>query len=225
MAGSGSIRLAATAVLLRQGRGGLETLLLRRHSRLAFAGGAWVFPGGAVDPGDERGDGEEAAARRAAVRETREETGLEIAPEALQPFAHWTTPEQSPKRYATWFFIGIAGAGADEVEVDGGEIDRHQWYAPAQALRDVAERRIELMPPTFITLTELAACASPQAALDSYRGREIVQIHPRIRLEDNGACMLYPGDVAYEGGDLDAPGPRHRCWMLDSGLSFQRHGC
>ena len=39
---------AATVVLLRDGAGGLETLLLRRNSRIAF-GGMWVFPGGRVD--------------------------------------------------------------------------------------------------------------------------------------------------------------------------------
>ncbi len=43
------IRLAATAVLLRNSEQGLETLLLRRNAKLAFAGGAWVFPGGAID--------------------------------------------------------------------------------------------------------------------------------------------------------------------------------
>lgn len=42
---STSIRLAGTAVILRDGPEGLETLLLRRNAKLAFAGGAWVFPG------------------------------------------------------------------------------------------------------------------------------------------------------------------------------------
>jgi 8-oxo-dGTP pyrophosphatase MutT (NUDIX family) len=41
------LRLAATAVLLRDTDQGLETLLLRRNAKLAFAAGAWVFPGGA----------------------------------------------------------------------------------------------------------------------------------------------------------------------------------
>jgi len=43
------LRLAATAVLLRNSNNGMETLLLRRNAKLAFAGGAWVFPGGAID--------------------------------------------------------------------------------------------------------------------------------------------------------------------------------
>ena len=43
---------AATVVLLRDGDDGVETLMLRRDTNLAFAGGAWVFPGGRIDPDD-----------------------------------------------------------------------------------------------------------------------------------------------------------------------------
>ena len=46
------IRLACTVVLLRDGPGGLEVLALRRAQTAAFLGGAYVFPGGAVDDGD-----------------------------------------------------------------------------------------------------------------------------------------------------------------------------
>src|SRR5262249_22587229 len=43
---------AATVVLVRDGERGLEVLLGRRSSKLAFHGGAWVFPGGRIDPVD-----------------------------------------------------------------------------------------------------------------------------------------------------------------------------
>lgn len=44
--------LAATVVLLREGRGGLEVLLTRRPSSMAFAADMHVFPGGRLDAGD-----------------------------------------------------------------------------------------------------------------------------------------------------------------------------
>jgi 8-oxo-dGTP pyrophosphatase MutT (NUDIX family) len=94
-------RPAATVVLLREGDGGLEALLLRRHRRSGFAADAWVFPGGVVDASDraptalDRLDGPPPAewARRlgvddpaeavgyvvAAVREAFEETGILLA--------------------------------------------------------------------------------------------------------------------------------------------------
>ena len=45
-------RAAATVVLLRDGRDGLEAYLQLRPMGLGFAGGLWVFPGGRVDEGD-----------------------------------------------------------------------------------------------------------------------------------------------------------------------------
>ena len=67
---------AATVILLRDAADGIETLMLRRNSKLAF-GGMWVFPGGRVEESDGAGlDDEFAAARRAAVREAEEESGL-----------------------------------------------------------------------------------------------------------------------------------------------------
>src|SRR5438067_766668 len=84
---------AATVILLRESSAALEVLLLRRSSQLAFHGGAWVFPGGRVDPEDLGDDGDEPAARRAAAREAREEAGVEVDPDALVAFSHWTTPE------------------------------------------------------------------------------------------------------------------------------------
>jgi 8-oxo-dGTP pyrophosphatase MutT (NUDIX family) len=45
-------RDAATVVLVRDGDDGPEVCLLRRNPAAVFAGGAHVFPGGAVDDGD-----------------------------------------------------------------------------------------------------------------------------------------------------------------------------
>ena len=97
---------AATVVLLRDHEQRLETLLLRRNSKLVFSAGMWVFPGGRIDEHELRGVNLETAARRAAVRETEEESGVQIKAEDLVPYSHWTTPpENKSKRYATWFFV------------------------------------------------------------------------------------------------------------------------
>ncbi|MFO1393124.1 MAG: hypothetical protein U1F09_05080 [Steroidobacteraceae bacterium] len=47
------IHPAATLVLVREHGGGLEALMLRRHSAIAFMGGMWVFPGGRMDAADQ----------------------------------------------------------------------------------------------------------------------------------------------------------------------------
>ncbi|MBN8615331.1 MAG: NUDIX hydrolase [Deltaproteobacteria bacterium] len=43
---------ASTVILLRDGDSGLEVLLVQRHKATAFMGGAYVFPGGKLDPLD-----------------------------------------------------------------------------------------------------------------------------------------------------------------------------
>ncbi|HEX5858760.1 MAG TPA: NUDIX domain-containing protein, partial [Microbacterium sp.] len=49
--GDPGIPVAATVILARDGADGLEVLLIERPDRGSFAG-AWVFPGGKLDPGD-----------------------------------------------------------------------------------------------------------------------------------------------------------------------------
>ena len=76
---------AATLVIFRDAPAGgpPEVLMVERAKAMVFAGGAMVFPGGRIDPGDHAlaeltGGGDETAARIAAVRETIEEAGLPI---------------------------------------------------------------------------------------------------------------------------------------------------
>ncbi len=94
-----SPRPAATVMTLRDGEQGYEILMLRRNLNSDFVGGAYVFPGGGVDPADAdpvaqlltRGLNDADASRRldlamgglayyvACLRELFEEAGLLIA--------------------------------------------------------------------------------------------------------------------------------------------------
>lgn len=73
-------RDASTVMVVRQGRSELEVLLLQRAERGDHNSGAWVFPGGLVDPGD-RALGA-LAFQRAALRECFEECGILLARDA-----------------------------------------------------------------------------------------------------------------------------------------------
>lgn len=216
------VRPAATVVLVRDGHQGLETLLLRRNSKLAFAGDSWVFPGGRVDDIDHlHGDGPQDAARQAAVREAQEEAGLHVDIDSLLYFAHWTTPEQAPKRYATWFFVSDIFSATD-VAVDGSEIVDYLWVSPADAIQKLHNKQIKMMPPTFITLQELSSCADVGAAMGMYSQRKVIPMTPRVGKAEDGVCMLYPGDAGYENADTDVLGSRHRFWMLKSGWRYEK---
>jgi 8-oxo-dGTP pyrophosphatase MutT (NUDIX family) len=213
---------AATCVLLRDSGDGIEVLLLRRNSQLAFHGGAWVFPGGRIDPADAGAGGEEGAARRAAAREAREEAGLSVEPESLVYLSHWTTPEGLPKRFATWFFVGLADA--TQVRVDGGEIHEHAWRTPLAALEARRRGEIELPPPTFVTLSGLASHSRADVALAAVRAATPAIFLPRVVRIAGGACSLYPEDAGWESRDPERPGPRHRLVMLESDWRYLREG-
>jgi 8-oxo-dGTP pyrophosphatase MutT (NUDIX family) len=211
---------SATAVLLRDAPGGFEMLLVQRASKLAFHGGAWVFPGGRIDPGDHApGADLDGAARRAAVRETHEEAGLEIDATSLVEFARWTTPEGMPKRFVTWFFVAAA---AGEVRVDGGEIKDHRWLTPSAALVERAAGSLELPPPTFVTTTLLSEFAHVDSALAGFSAHGLREFLPRMARVEGGACSLYQEDAGYADVDPGREGARHRLWMLESGWRYER---
>ncbi|HZT67134.1 MAG TPA: NUDIX domain-containing protein [Acidimicrobiales bacterium] len=93
------VRDAATVMLVRDTAEGMEVFMLRRNLKSDFVGGAYVFPGGAVDPDDRHANLEKICAGRddaaasdllsvpsgglaywvAAVRECFEEAGVLLA--------------------------------------------------------------------------------------------------------------------------------------------------
>lgn len=173
---------AATVVLIRESvqQENLEVLLLLRNSKLAFHGGHWVFPGGRVDQADYQasGDGMEyAAAQRAAVRETAEEAGIQIAESQLIHTAHWTTPPNLPRRFCTWFFV-CPMTEAVEVNVDNEEILDHRWVTPDAALAEADAEKFVLPRPTTVTLQDIAPYKS-MAALNSYLEQGNIRVFPK----------------------------------------------
>jgi 8-oxo-dGTP pyrophosphatase MutT (NUDIX family) len=199
------IRTAATLVLLRDGTGAIEVLLLQRPDRGAFGGG-WVFPGGKVEPVDEVGDDAQLTARNAAVRETAEETGLIVAPEALEPLSHWSPPPQLEARFHTWFFVAEAVDG--EVVPQPSEVVAHEWMRPADALKRHGAGDLRLFPPTWVTLDTLMAYPTVEAALRGIRDHEPRQYE--TRQDPARGLALWHGDEAYDGGADTEEGPRHR---------------
>ncbi len=108
-------RDAATVMLVRDGESGVEVFMLRRHLSSAFLGGAYVFPGGALDEHDRHADLDavcvgrsDAAASEllgldppegglafwvAAIREAFEEAGVLLAYGADGTIIDWSDPD------------------------------------------------------------------------------------------------------------------------------------
>ncbi len=209
--------------LLRDGDTGPELLMVRRNKALAFAGGFWVFPGGALDDEDiARGKGDDdAAARFAASREAEEEAGLSPDPESMVLVSHWTTPVAEKKRFSTWIYAGSIAADA-EVQIDGSEIHDYQWISPAEALAANQAGELPMMPPTYFTLCALARYASAAEALAGERETPCPRVLPLLipGKAKGDFTTLYPGDVAYDSGEVGQPGPRHRAFLDRGGWQY-----
>lgn len=215
------IRPAASLILLRPAGPAatqFEVLLLLRAAEIRFAGGVWVFPGGRIETDDAEGGDlfSLAAAKRAAVRECEEEAGLRLPVDELVYYAHWTTPEVHPKRYATWFFLDALHQHQD-VLIDKHEIVDHRWLTPEAALAQFERGELKLMPPAFRTLMELRECANIDAALRFARERPVPQILPLHLSDEQHRYIVYPEDAAYASRDLSLAGARHRLLMHKGG--------
>jgi 8-oxo-dGTP pyrophosphatase MutT (NUDIX family) len=182
-------RPAATVILLRGGAEPLEVLLVRRNPAARFMGGAWVFPGGALDGSEDP--------RAAGVREVAEEAGVALPDaSALVAFSRWITPAQVRIRFDTHFFLVAAPDGAAP-RPDGGETVDVGWWGPADALAASARGDLELVFPTVKTLEQLTGFGSADELLAWAKGREVVAIEPRVVMEGEVARIVLPGEPGY----------------------------
>jgi 8-oxo-dGTP pyrophosphatase MutT (NUDIX family) len=191
-------RPAASVVLLR--RGGkhgdreLEVLLLKRSAEAKFMPNVWVFPGGAVDPGD--GEGEDGY-RACAVRELAEEAAIELATgEELVLFSRWITPAVISTRFDAWFFLALAPAHTPP-RPDGVETTEAAWFKPSAALKAVDESEIVLAFPTLSQLRSLLPFRTSDEALAAHRGRPVEPILPVVLGDREDHRIVMPGDPDY----------------------------
>ncbi len=203
---------------------GPEVLMLRRNSRIAF-GGMWVFPGGRVDDGDAVAGDPIGSARRAAVREVKEETGLDLDVERLSTWSYWIPPPAQAmatrgpqRRFATWFFVAPAPDG--DVRIDHGEIHEYRWLSASDGQRQQRDGAIELAPPTWISLHQLGQHRSTAEALAWAEANEPSEFRTRP-IGGEPVVLAWSGDSAYETGAVDGPGARNRLIMDPNGWRYE----
>jgi 8-oxo-dGTP pyrophosphatase MutT (NUDIX family) len=175
------VRPAATVVLLRDGADGLEVWLQQRSTTLAFAAGMFAFPGGRVDDDEDLsvvthdvagevavwGDGDVDLVRAhlaAAVRETREESGVQLEPASLVAWGRWVTPPGDTRRFDARFYLAPCPADASPQPLTG-EVAAGQWFVVRAAVDAFATGALPMWPPTISTLTSLTTFDDVASAL------------------------------------------------------------
>jgi len=208
-------------MLLREAQGRLEVLMLRRNRQLKAFGGAWVFPGGRVDDADAPGEDEISRAKAAAIRETREETGLDILGSSMETLSCWIPPIQEKRRFSTWFFI--VGAPDAPVKIDNGEIHDYRWVCPKEFLAQIPTPDIMIMPPTYVSLHSLAQHSSIKSVMETIRKQPAEIFETQFKKSKTGFVTYWKGDAAYESQDLNLDGPRRRLVCGYDRWDYQTH--
>jgi 8-oxo-dGTP pyrophosphatase MutT (NUDIX family) len=211
-------RDAASVILIRPHadatRGGYEIFMLRRQKKSSFMPSAFVFPGGAAEPGD-------ADLRITAARELFEEAGVMIAAEVppdlaglrarvlagepagvafaadrFHPWSHWITPSIEPKRFSAHFYVAILPPGQSP-SFDAQETIDQIWVTAAEAL--VRAKELALPPPQVRTFWELSRIAGIDDILaeSARRAGELAPIMPRLAPSTGAICLLLPWDPEY----------------------------
>ena len=147
--------------------------------------------------------GELSFADLCAVEDLHLETGR------LWYFSHWITPEGSPRRYDTRFFVAATPAGQTALHDDIEAIDS-TWILPAEALRKHAAEEIDMLFPTVKNLQAIARFENTADLLAATAAVEVPTILPKITVGGQGVRILLPGDQGYDsatgvGEDLAFP--------------------
>jgi len=133
--------------------------------------------------------------------------GLLLRADLLTPWARWLTPEISPRRFDTWFFAAalparqLAGLATTGLATTGlaaagpGESDSGTWWRPAAALEAARAGQITLLPPTAVTLAELAAYQDVAGILGERR--MITPLLPTVVVEEERTWLAMPDAIEY----------------------------
>jgi len=140
--------------------------------------------------------------RTVALSELLRQRGLLLRSDLLQPWAHWCTPLFEPRRYDTWFFVAALPEGQQARHV-GGESDHTDWVSARAALVQGERGDVALMPPTQVTLEEVATFADVACVLRS--PRRVRRVLPWLARLPSGDEVVIRVDLDGHGGGR--PGP------------------
>ncbi len=132
----------------------------------------------------------------ASISEVLGRNGLHLRADLLRPWAHWVTPEVEPKRFDTRFFVAALPPEQSPLHF-AGESDVGGWVAPAQAVERHAAGEMGMLPPTVLTLAELAAYRSVGEVLEAATARDVRRILPKVVVTGDDVRLLLPDDPDY----------------------------
>lgn len=143
-----------------------------------------------------------------------QDAGAGLQASALLPWSRWVTPRDSlnmRRRFDARFFVAAVPRD-QQPSHDRRETTDSVWLAPAQALQDYWERRIDLAGPQLMSLVQLAQHHDVASVFAQARGRRPPCIRPEAFRDADGGMVCYPGDPRHSAPEPLMCGPTRLLW-------------
>lgn len=134
------------------------------------------------------------------------DVGLVVAADLLVPWAHWLTPVGEPRRFDTRFFVAALPPGQHARDL-GGEGEQAAWTSPSAAVAGYHAGEVPLMPPTLISLEELAAAPSVEELVATPRQVRVLSPWITRTGDEADGTARYALVVDLDGLGGGEPGP------------------
>jgi 8-oxo-dGTP pyrophosphatase MutT (NUDIX family) len=121
------------------------------------------------------------------------EEKLTLPVSRLHYFSRWITPELSPIRYDTRFFIAEAPASQEALH-DGLELTKHLWVTPGEALERYWRGTFDMVVPTVITLEDLDGFSTVDEAIHTLQKRNIESHCIKVEIDEKEGIVVYAPD-------------------------------
>lgn len=132
------------------------------------------------------------------LAELLDDIGGRLDASSLRAWSRWLTPRFERRRFDAWFFVA-AVPGAQDPRVATEESHEGRWVVPGQALDRMWAGDLTMLPPTWWTLSELAAFSDVASVM--HAPRVAVRYTVGWTAEGDDTVMVLPDDPRYPGDD------------------------
>lgn len=121
---------------------------------------------------------------------------LSYTADRLHPFSRWITPDFSPRRYDTWFFVAEMPDHQEPVH-DRVETTQSRWISPSKALELYQKGEFPLVFATEKHLDQMDHFASIEQMIAATALADVQPVTPKMVQRGSEQFFLLPGDEGY----------------------------
>ena len=129
--------------------------------------------------------------REVSLTDFLEKRSLVLRTDLLGAWAGWLTPVFEPRRYRTWFFVARLPEGQVTRDVST-ESSSVTWTGALDAVAQVEQEQILMLPPTWLTCLEVGQHADPDAVLAAARERTVEMFMPEVVADGDEFILSTP---------------------------------